>query len=244
MSDYKTFKDRHLSLLVDKTEFLNEVMENKKSVQVFSKPRRMGKTMNLTMLKEFLINPTEFSNVSASYTREVSDAGVLMIECPKERTKIKSFDKWRDMMLMHFRNNVPDCQKLEVNIGISDEDVEGFMVRVLKASASGEKKRIYLMIDDFDLPLLRAAADGYIEEAYDFYRLLFPISLSEEAAEAGIDLKIIMMVTCHLNISDCIINDKCTDSSLVTTVLKAPSKSRFGFSIKEIEDLCEREGLG
>ena len=38
---------------VDKTLFIKELLENKASVNLFTRPRRFGKTLNISMLKYF-----------------------------------------------------------------------------------------------------------------------------------------------------------------------------------------------
>ena len=59
---------------------------------------------------------------------------------------------------MHFRNKIEDCQRLETNIGIEDEDIKSFVIRVLKArqtqSNHQDQGQMFLLIDDFDIPLL------------------------------------------------------------------------------------------
>jgi len=42
---------------------------------------------------------------------------------PLERTKIKSFKKWREYVLMHIRTKVLDCERFEVAIGVDDDEV-------------------------------------------------------------------------------------------------------------------------
>ena len=67
---------------------------------------------------------------------------------------------------MHFRNKIEDCQRLETNIGIEDQDIQSFVIRVLKArqaqSDNQDQGKMFLLIDDFDIPLLQAMANGYI----------------------------------------------------------------------------------
>jgi hypothetical protein len=52
---------------------------------------------------------------------------------PVERTKVKNFKKWREYVLMHVRNRVADCERLEVAVGVDDEEVGTFVFRLIKA---------------------------------------------------------------------------------------------------------------
>lgn len=49
-----------MHLYVDKTGFIKELMESSRPVQIYAKPRRMGKTMNLTMIRRYVNVPSAF----------------------------------------------------------------------------------------------------------------------------------------------------------------------------------------
>ena len=72
-------------------------------------------------------------------------------------------------------------------------------------------------------------ANGYIKEAYDFYRNLFPLNLIEMAASEGINLKVIIMCSCYALVPDCLIAHSSCDSSLMTGVLNSKSTAHFGY---------------
>lgn len=105
----------------------------------------------------------------------------IFLTLPKERLKVKSFEKWKEFLLMHLKTKVSDCQTLEVSVGVSDEDIQSFLYRLIVAKCGKMRKRradktrviIYVMIDDFDLPLLIATEGKYILQAEQFYKMLF-----------------------------------------------------------------------
>ena len=58
VSDYKTFKERHPELLIDKSFFISQVFKSNKKVLLFTRNPRFGKTMNLTMFQTFIEEPS------------------------------------------------------------------------------------------------------------------------------------------------------------------------------------------
>ena len=77
-------------------------------------------------------------------------------------------------MLMHIRTTVNDCERLDVGVGVYDDEVSTFIIRLLKACM---REEVYLLVDDFDLGLVIASQYGYLEEAIQFYRMMFPSDL-------------------------------------------------------------------
>ncbi len=75
---------------------------------------------------------------------------------PSERTKIKSFKKWREHILMHLRANVKDCERLDTGVGVDDEEVSTFIMRLLR-SLNCVEGLVLLLVDDLDLSLVIAA---------------------------------------------------------------------------------------
>ena len=123
------------------------------------------------------------------------------------------------------------------------------MQRILAAKASKMRKtsetliKIFLTIDDFDLPLLLATESSYISEAEDFYRKLFPLSILEIAKEMNVELRVIISARCILDIPDCLIGHPEVDSSLAGNTRQTFCKSAFGLSHNEIRDLCTVQGI-
>ena len=71
---------------------------------------------------------------------------------------------------MHLRTKVPDCERFEVGVGVFDDEVANFLFRIIKACIENRQKMtevdlIYLLVDDFDISLMIAAAYGYANEA-------------------------------------------------------------------------------
>jgi len=202
---------------------------------VFARPARMGKTINLSMLERFLTVPTEFDSLMDLETS--ASVEVIKLAMPKERGKVRTYEKWKDNLLMYMRNSVEVCEKYEVGVGIEDDEIGSFFERMIEAACAKKERgtKVWLLIDDFDGPLLHAASNGFIQPALDFYRLLFPFSLLDRCPHIA---KIVIMSRCCLEIPGCFISAPCVDGSLLQCHIQAPSKKQFGFYPEEVKQLC------
>ena len=54
IEDFSEFIDRHKACYVDKSLFIKEVLDSKQRIMVYTKPRGMGKSLNMSMLHTFL----------------------------------------------------------------------------------------------------------------------------------------------------------------------------------------------
>lgn len=177
--------------------------------------------------------------------------GAILLSLPKERVRIRSFPRWRDFVLSHLRSKVADCQKLEVSAGITEDDVSSFLSRLISAklatmrTSEQERAMIFLIIDDFDLPLLLATEGKYIREAEQMYRSLFPLSIIEQLQQQNrnLDLRIVIAGRCIVEIPYCLISHPDVDASLVSCTHEVQFRDAFGFSHQEMRELAGRQGL-
>lgn len=57
---------------------------------------------------------------------------------------------------MHIRTNVKDCERLDTGVGVDDEEVSTFILRLLR-SLNCVEGEVLLLVDDLDLSLVIAA---------------------------------------------------------------------------------------
>ena len=89
-------------------------------------------------------------------------------------------------------------------------------------------------MDDFDAALYIALKGGYIAEAEQFFRLLFPKHAIKELSEHGIELKVIITCCCVVDIPGSIIDNQDVDSSLLSATLQSPLQCHLGFNSSEL----------
>ena len=116
--------------------------------------------------------------------------------------KIKTFKKWRDWVLMAIRHCC-ETRQYDVGVGETDDEIASFIERL-------QPNRV--VVDNWSGPLLAAHIGGYLEQAEDFYRVLFPLRLTEK-------IQFVIMTLLHLDVAGTIITGQ--DGSLLICNIKA-----------------------
>jgi hypothetical protein len=148
-----------------------------KQVEVFAKPKGFGKTF-----------------LASKMTGHKVDLPSM--------TKVKTFKKWRDWVLMAIRHCC-ETRMYDVGVGETDDEIGSFIERL-------QPTRV--IVDNWSCPLLVAHIGGYSDQAHDFYRLLFPHRLTAK-------IQFVIMTQLHLDVAGTIISGQ--DGSLLICNIKA-----------------------
>ena len=182
---------------VDKTLLIDEMLMNKSKVTLFTRPRRFGKTLNMSMLKYFFDvedkeeNKKLFENLKVSDSEYMSEQGkypVIFIslkdlkgdtweECLK-RLKLFIFDLYVEFEYIREKMNEWDKKKFE-KVLYEKEDTDYIMsLKFLSDSLykyHGEK--VIILIDEYDAPIINAFDKGYYNEAVNFFQTFYSSAL-------------------------------------------------------------------
>ena len=182
---------------VDKTLLIDEMLMNKSKVTLFTRPRRFGKTLNMSMLKYFFDvkdkeeNKKLFENLKVSDSEYMSEQGkypVIFIslkdlkgdtweECLK-RLKLFIFDLYVEFEYIREKMNEWDKRKFE-KVLYEKEDADYIMSLKFLADSLykyyGEKAII--LIDEYDAPIINAFDKGYYNEAINFFQTFYSSAL-------------------------------------------------------------------
>ena len=189
---------------VDKTLFIKELIDKKGEVNLFTRPRRFGKTLTLDMLRCFF---EEGSDPSLFEGLKIMDAGekytslmgkypviFLTLKSAKTGNEESAFQALRYALGREFDRH---SRVLESD-ALSDEEKERFrdfkgwkpdpeqytesikfLCECLK-KATG--KNTIILIDEYDVPLESSFYDGYYERMISFIRSLFEGALKTNSA--------------------------------------------------------------
>ncbi len=187
---------------VDKTMFIAQVLENPSKVQLYTRPRRFGKTLSLTTFHTFVASHDflgrpfdprpyfEGKKIMSCGEKIVSRMGKYPVifmslkECCKP-----TFEE----TLQKYRRTISDCilpiwKELVKNIETDGEKEAFYGLLNLKAETStcedslrllskwielSTGKKPYILIDEYDVPLNTAYHYGYYDEMVSFIRSLF-----------------------------------------------------------------------
>ena len=182
---------------VDKTMLIEELLVNRAPVTLFTRPRRFGKTLNMSMLKYFFDvknkeeNKKLFENLKVSNSEYMSEQGkypVIFVslkdlkadtweECLK-RLKLFIFDLYAEFEYIREKMNEWDKRKFE-KVLYEKEDTDYIMsLKFLSDSLykyHGEK--VIILIDEYDAPIINAFDKGYYNEAVNFFQTFYSSAL-------------------------------------------------------------------
>ena len=182
---------------VDKTMLIEELLINRAPVTLFTRPRRFGKTLNMSMIKYFFDvknkeeNKKLFEKLKVSNSEYMSEQGkypVIFIslkdlkgdtweECLK-RLKLFIFDLYAEFEYIREKMNEWDKRKFE-KVLYEKEDADYIMsLKFLSDSLykyHGEK--VIILIDEYDAPIINAFDKGYYNEAINFFQTFYSSAL-------------------------------------------------------------------
>jgi len=181
---------------VDKSLFIQEILETPAEVIILPRPRRFGKTLNLSMLRTFLsqsvLNPELFFKDLL-----ISGLPDCMKHCGKYPVIFvtlkdiggDSFEESVELLALVLANLYEEHQELLDSDILSTTDKKQFNA-ILSQEASKVQlgralfdlsrylykvhgQKIYVLIDEYDSPIHDAFHHGYYDEAIKLYRRLF-----------------------------------------------------------------------
>ena len=182
---------------VDKTLLIEELLINRAPVTLFTRPRRFGKTLNMSMIKYFFDvknkekNKKLFENLKVSNSEYMSEQGkypVIFVslkdlkadtweECLK-RLKLFIFDLYAEFEYIREKMNEWDKRKFE-KVLYEQEDADYIMSLKFLADILykyyGEK--VIILIDEYDAPIINAFDKGYYNEAINFFQTFYSSAL-------------------------------------------------------------------
>ena len=187
---------------VDKTQLIEELLINRAPVTLFTRPRRFGKTLNMSMIKYFFDvknkeeNKKLFENLKIYNSEYMSEQGkypVIFIslkdlkadtweEC-LNRLKLFIFDLYVEFEYIREKMNEWDKRKFE-KVLYEKEDVDYIMsLKFLSDSLYkyyGEK--VIILIDEYDAPIINAFDKGYYNEAVNFFQTFYSSALKTNSS--------------------------------------------------------------
>ena len=190
---------------VDKTIFMKELLDLKGKVNLFIRPRRFGKTLNLSMLRYFFedtgdINRNEenkklfygmkIMREGENYTGQMGMYPVinLTLKSVKQRNIKTSFAMLKRGISDEFRRHsfllptlaLKEDQERFYSLMTEKAELESYCDALKFLSGCMYYyygKKTIILIDEYDVPLESAYFNGYYEEMVDFIRSLFESAL-------------------------------------------------------------------
>ena len=243
---------------IDKTGLIRDLLNNWGEVNLFTRPRRFGKTLNMSMLKSFFeigADKTLFDGLLIS--RETALCEAYMGKFPVIFISLKgvdglTFEDAYGMLRRIIRAEVSRLQMLLNSERIS-EDAKKPLERILKEEDTKEDildslktlscllyqhygQKTVLLIDEYDVPLDKAYHYGYYREMVALIRGLFG-----QALKTNEYLQFAVLTGCLRVAKESIFTG--LNNFDVNSIVDARYDEHFGFTNQEVLQLLSDYGL-
>ena len=186
----------------DKTKFIEEIIKDGSEVKLFARPRRFGKTLNMSMLKYFfdIENKEENKEIFKDLYIEKTEAFKEQGQYPVIFLSLKDLKAltWEQMekaiksaisrLFSEYKYLLNDLDKFDTltfenillkNIELEDlKEALKFLTRILYEKYN---KKVVVLIDEYDSPLVSAYINGYYEKAKDFFKTFYSSVLKDNS---------------------------------------------------------------
>ncbi|SFD96629.1 PD-(D/E)XK nuclease superfamily protein [Sharpea azabuensis] len=250
IENFKTLIDKN-AYYIDKTNFISEVLNEQ--VVLYTRPRRFGKTLNMSMLYYFFSNKEKensylFDGLNISHNSEAmkhqNQYPVIFLSL-KEMTNLsyeRQLNAFSNIIYELLEKNLEllesdhltDITKNKLNSLHSEtasiEELSTSLRIISQAMFTHYHQKVIILIDEYDVPMQAAYQHDYYDEMVDFLRSVFSSSLkTNDALEKGI------MTGCLRISKESIFTGLNNFSSY--SILDNIANECFGFTTKEVEQL-------
>ena len=233
---------------VDKTKFIEAVLEDASNVKLFTRPRRFGKTLNMSMLKYFFdVRESEenrelFNGLDIEKSKYIDEQGkyptiLISLKSIKYETWEESLEQLKSLIsnlyneFEYIRESLNESE-IELFNDIWFKKENGEYANSLKNLTSFlykyYKKEVILLIDEYDIPLITAHKYGYYNEIINFYKIFLGEALkTNQYLKMGVLTGIIRVIKTGI-FSD-------LNNLKVYSILEKKYSEFFGFTEEEVK---------
>ena len=242
---------------VDKTGLIEQLLNNWGEVNLFTRPRRFGKTLNMSMFKCFFEIGTDqslFEGLYISKNKALCDAYMgkyPVISISLKGVNADSYENARSLLkrivmeeakmhrIIMSGNRLDDIDKAEYMSLVTGEMGEDTLVYSMKTlTALLEKyyeKKVIVLIDEYDVPLAKANENGYYDQMVLLVRNLF-----ENVLKTNSSLKFAVLTGCLRVAKESIFTG--LNNFKTNSILDAEYDETFGFVDDEVKEMLHYYG--
>ena len=256
LSDFKHLIEEDFYYF-DKTKFIDEIIKDGAQVKLFTRPRRFGKTLNMSMLKYFFDikkadeNRKLFKNLYIEKTESFKEQGqypvvFLSLKDLKATTweemekDIKStiaslFLEYEDLYYELGEFDKPLFKKIAIK-EVDIENLKDALKVLVKILYKKYNEKVVVLIDEYDSPLVSAYINGYYEKVKNFFKTFYSTVLKDNTClQMGVLTGIIRVIKAGI-FSD-------LNNLRTYTILSDDYTDSYGLTEKEVEKSLKDYGL-
>ncbi|WP_455255127.1 AAA family ATPase [Ruminococcus sp.] len=259
VEDFKRLVDNGY-YFVDKTLMIKELLENKETVNLFTRPRRFGKTLNMSMLQRFF-EATEKSNAYlfdglkiAAYPEYMAYQGrypviSVSLKSMKQKNFTLAFETYKYLIKSEysrhkdfiFSKNVLDEEEKARFLSFIQVDATetmynqaiGFLSNCLKKAY---QQNVIILIDEYDVPLENAYHEGFYDDMTNLIRSCF-----ESALKTNPSLEFAVLTGCLRVSRESIFTG--LNNLKTYSITKNKFSQYFGFTQEEMKEILQAFSL-
>ena len=258
VEDFKRLVDNGY-YFVDKTLMIKELLENKETVNLFTRPRRFGKTLNMSMLQRFF-EATEKSNAYlfdglkiAAYPEYMAYQGQypvisISLKSMKRASYQEAYFEYVKLLSDEFERHeiilqsdaVSEEDKLEfqkIKKRIAEPKEYNSAVKLLsKCLQKVYQKNVIILIDEYDVPLENAYHEGFYDDMTNLIRNCF-----ESALKTNPSLEFAVLTGCLRVSRESIFTG--LNNLKTYSITKNKFSQYFGFTQEEMKEILQNFSL-
>lgn len=262
IDDFKKLRESHF-YYVDKTRLIEQLLLNWSEVTLFTRPRRFGKTLNMSMLKSFFDIGTDkalFDGLYISGNKELCDEYMgkypvifLSLKGVEGLTYEEAFEAFVRIMGKEV-NRVSFLADSDKLTQIEREQYKGLTIMKNGRLAFDKEKlisslqllsqllykhygkKVVILIDEYDVPLDKAFQNGYYNEMVSLIRGLFG-----QALKTNEFLQFAVLTGCLRISKESIFTG--LNNFKVMSITDSRFDEQFGFTDEEVRKLLSDYGM-
>ena len=259
IQDFLELRENH-KFYIDKTSFIKDWWESGDSVTLITRPRRFGKTLNMSMVEEFFsVNYAgrgdlfEGLSIWEEEKYRTLQGTYPVISLSFARIKEDNFEKTKEKICQILTNlyiqysfvrdsdALTDADRLFfdriLSLEMKDSDATSALHQLSNFLSRYYGKKVIILLDEYDTPMQEAYVNGFWEEMVAFIRSLFNSTLKTNPNMGRAIMTGITRVSKESVFSD-------LNNLEVVTATSNKYATAFGFTEEEVFAALEQCGLG
>ena len=201
-SDFKILRIKK-DYYIDKTKYIKDIINNRSKVLLITRPRRFGKTLNMSMLRYYfdctkkdskeLFKGLKIMEQEEKYTSKLGyypciyltlkDAGLQSYELMIMQLRTLLMDiYYENRYLLEEAEMAPGERNIFNKVLLAEanetEIINGIKM-LSKIMSTYYNKPVMLFLDEYDVPLQNAYVEGYYEECIKFFKTFYGITFKD-----------------------------------------------------------------
>ena len=254
IEDFKDLIDKNYCM-ADKTLMIKDIMDNNSKISLITRPRRFGKTLNMSMIQRFF-EKTDESNAYLFKNLKISEEGeeylryqgrypviTISLKSVKQPDYKQAFTEFKNIIINEFGRHrkvlkcddlLPaDKKKFEAIISDeADDSVYNTSLHLLsRCLKEFYKENVIVLIDEYDVPLENSYFCGYYDKMVSFIRSVF-----ESVLKTNPSLEFAILTGCLRISKESIFTG--LNNLRVYPITEIEFSQYFGFTQAEVEKLA------